>query len=62
MFTVNVSDQVATIVMQSPPVNALSEDWVADFLRIIDELAERQRLESVACAFRSEGILRRRRS
>jgi len=42
MFTVNVSDQVATIVMRSPPVNALSEAWVADFLRIIDELAERQ--------------------
>ncbi len=42
MFTVNVFDQVATIVMRSPPVNALSEAWVADFLRIIDELAERQ--------------------
>ena len=42
MFTVNVSNQVAAIVMRSPPVNALSEAWVADFLRIIDELAERQ--------------------
>ncbi len=42
MFTVNVSDQVATIVMRAPPVNALSEVWLADFLRIIDELAQRQ--------------------
>jgi enoyl-CoA hydratase len=42
MFAVNVSDQVATIVMRSPPVNALSEAWVADFLRIVDEIAERQ--------------------
>ena len=42
MFTVNVFDQVATIVMRSPPVNALSEAWVADFLRVIDEIAERQ--------------------
>ena len=42
MFTVDVSDQVVTIVMRSPPVNALSEAWVADFLRIIDEIAERQ--------------------
>ena len=41
MFAVNVSDQVATIVMQSPPVNALSEAWVADFLRTIDGLAAR---------------------
>ena len=41
MFSVNVSDQVATIIMQSPPVNALSEDWVADFLLIIDEFAGR---------------------
>lgn len=41
MFAVNVSGQVATIVMQSPPVNALSEAWVADFLRIIDHLAAR---------------------
>ena len=42
MFTVDVSDQVVTIVMRSPPVNALSEAWVADFLRVIDEIAERQ--------------------
>ena len=42
MFTVDVSDQVVTIVMRSPPVNALSEAWLADFLRIIDEIAERQ--------------------
>jgi len=41
MFAVTVSDQVATIVMQSPPVNALSEAWVADFLRKIDELVVR---------------------
>jgi len=41
MLAVTVSDQVATIVMQSPPVNALSEAWVADFLRTIDELAAR---------------------
>ncbi len=42
MFAVSVSDQVATVVMQSPPVNALSEAWVADFLRIVDELAARR--------------------
>ncbi len=41
MFSVNVSDQAATIIMQSPPVNALSEDWVVDFLLIIDEFAGR---------------------
>lgn len=41
MFSVNVSDQVAMIIMQSPPVNALSEDWVVDFLLIIDEFAGR---------------------
>ncbi len=42
MFTVNVSDQVARIVMRSPPVNALSDAWLADFLRILDELAKQQ--------------------
>jgi enoyl-CoA hydratase/carnithine racemase len=41
MFAVNVSEQIATIVMQSPPVNALSKAWLAEFLRIVDELAAR---------------------
>jgi enoyl-CoA hydratase len=41
MFAVNVSDQVATILMRSTPVNALSEAWLAEFLRTIDGLAVR---------------------
>jgi enoyl-CoA hydratase/carnithine racemase len=41
MFAVNVSDQVATILMRSTPVNALSEAWLTEFLRTIDGLAVR---------------------
>lgn len=41
MFAVNVSAQIATIIMRSPPVNALSKPWLAEFLRIIDELTVR---------------------
>jgi len=41
MFAVNVSDQVATIVMRSAPVNALSGAWIAGFVQRIDELAGR---------------------
>ncbi len=42
MLTVNISDQVATILMRSPPLNALSDTWLAEFLRTIDALAARQ--------------------
>jgi len=41
MFAVNVSHQVATIVMRSAPVNALSEPWIAGLVQRIDELAAR---------------------
>jgi enoyl-CoA hydratase len=41
MFAVHVSYQVATIVMRSAPVNALSEAWIAGFVQRIDELAAR---------------------
>ncbi len=41
MFDVAVSDQVATLVMRSPPVNALSEAWLAEFSGHVDRLAAR---------------------
>lgn len=41
MFAVSIADQIATILMRSPPVNALSEAWLDEFQRIIDGLAAR---------------------
>ena len=41
MFAVSVSDRVATVTMQSPPVNALSGAWLAEFLQRIDVLTSR---------------------
>jgi len=41
MFAVSVSDRVATVTMQSPPVNSLSGAWLAEFLRTMDVLTSR---------------------
>ncbi|MGE3145383.1 MAG: enoyl-CoA hydratase/isomerase family protein [Pseudorhodoplanes sp.] len=41
MFKLSVSGQVATLTMSAPPVNALSEGWLAGFQRELDGLAGR---------------------
>jgi enoyl-CoA hydratase/carnithine racemase len=41
MFTTTVADQIATVVMSSAPVNALSEAWLAGLSREVDHLAAR---------------------
>jgi enoyl-CoA hydratase len=35
MFKTSVTGQIATLIMRSPPVNALSEAWVSEFAREI---------------------------
>ena len=42
MFRTSVSGQIAALTMSSPPVNALSQAWVAGLAREIDTLAARR--------------------
>jgi enoyl-CoA hydratase len=42
MFTTTVADQIASVIMSSPPVNALSEAWLAGLSRQLDNLAARR--------------------
>lgn len=42
MFHTSVAGQIATLTMSAPPVNALSEAWLAGFRRGIDGLADRR--------------------
>ncbi|PPQ29229.1 enoyl-CoA hydratase/isomerase family protein [Rhodopila globiformis] len=41
MFHLQLADNVATIVMDHPPVNAMSDDWVASFHAVLDDLEMR---------------------
>jgi enoyl-CoA hydratase/carnithine racemase len=41
MFHTSVSGQIATLTMDSPPVNALSEAWISGLSSEIDRLEER---------------------
>jgi len=42
MFSTIVADQIATLTMSSPPVNALSEAWLAGLSHEIDQLSARR--------------------
>ncbi len=39
MFEIAIADQVATITLCRPPVNAISEEWVKRFGEILDQIA-----------------------
>lgn len=41
MFQISIADQIATLTLSSPPVNALSEIWLAAFSREIAALEAR---------------------
>ena len=41
MFQTSTAGQIATLTMSSPPVNALSERWISEFSRAIDEIEAR---------------------
>jgi enoyl-CoA hydratase/carnithine racemase len=41
MFEVTTTDAVATLALDHPPVNAISQEWLLRFDRILDELGER---------------------
>ena len=41
MFDLCVTDQIATVTMNRPPVNAMSSDWVGEFHAMLDRLDER---------------------
>lgn len=41
MFQMSVAGQIATLTMSSPPVNALSGTWIAEFTRKIAEVEAR---------------------
>jgi len=38
MFHLHVADRIATVVLDRPPVNAMSDAWVAAFHALLDEL------------------------
>lgn len=41
MLTLNVTDAIATLTLDRPPVNAISEDWLRQFNETLDTLAQR---------------------
>ena len=41
MFDVNIANAVATLTLNRPPVNAISEAWIAQFHAALDDLAAR---------------------
>ena len=41
MFHLQVADRIATVLLDRPPVNAMSDAWVAAFHALLDELAAR---------------------
>jgi len=41
MFKVTIADQIATLTLSRPPVNAINEDWVRLFVGKLDDLAAR---------------------
>lgn len=42
MFHLQVADNIATLVMDRPPVNAMSDAWVAGFHTVLDDLEARE--------------------
>src|SRR6516162_6509129 len=41
MFNVTVADNVATVTLSRPPVNAINDEWIRSFMGKIDDLAAR---------------------
>ena len=41
MLDLNVANGIATLTLDRPPVNAISEAWIAQFNAVLDDLAER---------------------
>ncbi len=41
MFRITVGDAVAALTLCRPPVNAISEEWIREFDRVLDDLAKR---------------------
>jgi enoyl-CoA hydratase len=41
VIDLEVSDNIATVLLNRPPVNGMSDEWVARFGEILDELARR---------------------
>lgn len=41
MFGLTVADRIATLTLERPPVNAMNEEWVAGFHRLLDGLEPR---------------------
>jgi enoyl-CoA hydratase len=41
MFSLTVADNIATLMMNNPPANAMSDEWIAAFHTRLDELTER---------------------
>ena len=41
MFEVKIVDQIATLTLNRPPVNAINEEWVRLFVNLLDDLAVR---------------------
>ena len=41
MFRLSISDQIATLILSRPPVNAISEEWVRLFSDVLDDLSGR---------------------
>lgn len=42
MFECTVQEEVATVTMRNPPVNALSREWAEGFNAILDDLEQRE--------------------
>ncbi len=41
MLRVSIADQIATVVLSRPPVNAISGEWVGQFTAMLDDLSTR---------------------
>jgi hypothetical protein len=42
MFHLQVADRIATVVLDRPPVNAMSDTWVAALHALLNELGARR--------------------
>ncbi len=42
MFKLSVADRIATLTLSRPPVNAINQEWVGLFCRMLDDLAARK--------------------
>jgi enoyl-CoA hydratase len=38
MFTLSIADRIAKLCLSRPPVNAISDDWILQFSKILDDL------------------------